>query len=72
MYEWSKDGKLELEIAKYTKNAPFAFVDFETLRFAEGYWNKTFNASIRINRDGKFLYCYDGLYYLRDQELNNK
>jgi len=72
MYEWSKDGKLELEIAKYIKNAPFAFVDFETLRFAEGYWNKTFNASIRINRDGKFLYCYDGLYYLRDQELNNK
>jgi len=72
VYKDCNDGKLESAIIKATKNAPFAFIDFGSLRFAEGYWNKTFNASIRVNRDGKFLYSYDGLYYLRDQELNYK
>lgn len=72
VYRGCNEGKLESEIINATNNAPFAFIDFKTLRFTEGYWDKTFNASIRINRDGKFLYSYDGLYYLRDQKLNNK
>jgi len=71
-YSGCVEGKLESEIIKATKNAPFSFIDFESMRFAEGFWNKTFNASIRINRDGKFLYSYDGLYFLRDQVLNDK
>lgn len=70
IYKGEENGKLESEIAQFTKNAPFAFIDFILLRFADGYWDKTFNASIKTNRDGKYLYSYDGLYYLKDQELN--
>jgi uncharacterized iron-regulated protein len=72
VYKGDEDGKLELAIINGTKNAPFAFIDFVSLRFADGYWDKTFNASIKLKRDGKYLYSYDGLYYLRDQELNYK
>ncbi len=72
VYKGEVNGKLESEIAQFTNNAPFAFIDFASLRFAEGYWDKTFNASIKLNRDGKYLYSYDGLYYIRDQELNYK
>nr|WP_320038148.1 hypothetical protein [uncultured Bacteroides sp.] len=72
VYKGEVNGKLESEIAQFTNNAPFAFIDFASLRFAEGYWDKTFNVSIKLNRDGKYLYSYDGLYYIRDQELNYK
>jgi len=72
LYKREEDGNLELEIANVIKNAPFAYIDFESLRFADGYWDQTFNAAIGRAHDGKYFYSYDGLYYLRDQELNDK
>jgi len=71
VYKGDEDGKLELEIINATQDAPFAFIAFTPLRYSEGYYDKPFNTSFMKKKDGKWLYTFDGVYYLRDQELNN-
>jgi len=61
-------GKLEMEIANTTDNAPFAFVDFVPLRFSDGYRDKAFENNVIMKKQGKWLYMFDGLYYIRDQK----
>lgn len=59
---------LEAAIGRKTNNAPFAFIDFEKLRFDEGYFNKEFDACMIGHKRGKWLYIFDGVYYIKDQE----
>ena len=59
-------GNFEVEIAKATGNAPYAFIDFETLRFADGYRDQAFESNVIVKKQGKWLYIFDGLYYIRD------
>lgn len=61
-------GALETEIAGATENAPYAFINFEPLRFADGYRNREFESSVIGKKQGKWLYIFDGLYYIRDQK----
>lgn len=70
-YRNNKDneGLLESSIAKETKNASFAFIDFERLRFEDGYRDKEFESSIIKKKKGKWLYMFDGIYYTRDEYL---
>ena len=72
VYQGEEDGTLESEIRQTTRNAPFAFIDFISLRFKDGYWDKTFNTNFMKRKDGKWLFSFDGVYYLRDQKLNYK
>jgi len=65
-------GVLELEIAKFTNDAPFAFVNCEPLRFAEGYFNRYFDCNAIMKKSGKWLYIFDGIYYIRDQKINKE
>jgi uncharacterized iron-regulated protein len=60
-------GRLELEIANTTGNTPFAFINFEPLRFAEGYRDQKFECNFIMKKTGKWLYMFDGVYYIRDQ-----
>lgn len=62
-------GRLESEISKATDNSPFAFIDFESLRFQDGYRDKEFESSPILKKIGKWLYIFDGIYYIRDQKL---
>jgi len=71
VYENDNDGILESEIIKVTNDAPYAFIDFVPLRFENGYWNKSFNTNFMKRKDGKYLFSFDGVYYLRDQKLND-
>lgn len=64
-------GILEQNIALSTNNAPFAYIDFEPLRFAKGFLDKEFNCNVIMKKNGKWLYIYDGLYYVRDQQKKN-
>ncbi|MDR0743605.1 MAG: hypothetical protein LBF05_04520 [Tannerella sp.] len=61
-------GTLEREIANITENAPFAFIDFEPLRFAYGYCDQEFESNVIIKKREKWLHIFDGIYYIRDQE----
>jgi erythromycin esterase len=61
-------GELEKEIINTTGNAPYAFIDYESLRFADGYRDKEFESSVIIKKQGKWQYIFDGLYYIRDFE----
>lgn len=61
-------GLLEAAIGRKTNDAPFAFVDFEKLRFEEGYFNKEFDACMIGKKRGKWLYIFDGVYYIKDQQ----
>jgi erythromycin esterase len=63
-----KRGNLEREIANITENAPFAFIDFEPLRFVDGYRDQEFESSVIMKKQGKWLYIFDGIYYIRDQK----
>jgi hypothetical protein len=63
-----ESGELEKEIANASNNAPFAFVNFETLRFADGYRDSEFDSSVIKKKRGKWLHIFDGLYYIRDQQ----
>ncbi|GHV23917.1 hypothetical protein FACS1894174_10120 [Bacteroidia bacterium] len=63
-----KRGNLETEISETTGNAPYAFINFEPLRFADGYRDKEFESNVIMKKRGKWLYIFDGLYYIRDQE----
>ena len=64
----SEAGMLEKEIAHAIDDAPFGFIDFEPLRFADGYRDKEFGSSVIGKKSGKWLYIFDGLYYIRDQK----
>ena len=62
-------GALESAIAKQTGDAPFAFIDFESLRFADGYRDKEFEAAMIKKKRGKWLYMFDGIYYIKNQQV---
>jgi hypothetical protein len=66
--EEAETGELEKQIALATGNASFAFVDFEPLRFAEGFRDQEFDAAMIIKKRGKWLHIFDGIYYIRDEE----
>lgn len=59
---------LEAAIGRKTNDASFAFVNFEKLRFEDGYFNKEFDACMIGKKSGKWLYIFDGVYYIKDQE----
>ncbi|MCD8044441.1 MAG: hypothetical protein LUH10_15455 [Tannerellaceae bacterium] len=64
----SNSGKFEACIAESIDDQPFGFVDFEPLRFQAGFRNQTFESSNMMKKEGKWLYIFDGMYYIRDQE----
>ncbi|MDL2257301.1 erythromycin esterase family protein [Bacteroidales bacterium OttesenSCG-928-I14] len=67
-YSNKKEDSLEAEIKNRTKNnEEYAFIDFERLRFEDGYRNKTFKTSLFADK-GKWLNIFDGYYYLEKQE----
>jgi len=65
-----ENGALEKAIVDITNNAPYAFVDFESLRFADGYRDKAFESNVIGKKQGKWLYIFDGIYYIRDERRN--
>jgi hypothetical protein len=67
MKKEEEKGVLEQEIAKFTDNAPFAFINFEPLRFIKGF-NKEFDCNAMIKMQGNWLFVFDGMYYIRDQK----
>ncbi|GHT59490.1 hypothetical protein AGMMS50239_06260 [Bacteroidia bacterium] len=69
--EEKENSELEMEIANTTNNVPYAFIDFEPLRFADGYRDKEFESRIIGKKRGKWLYIFDGLYYIRYQEVDH-
>ena len=64
-------GAFELAIAKKTGDSPYAFVDFESLRFVDGFRDKEFEAAMIKKKKGRWLYMFDGVYYIRDQNVLN-
>lgn len=62
-------GAFELAIAKKTGDSPYAFVDFESLRFVDGFRDKEFEAAMIKKKKGRWLYMFDGVYYIRDQNV---
>lgn len=68
-YGNEEKGILEQEIDKITHSAPFAFVDFESLRFVSGFRDKEFDCAVIRKKKGKWLYIFDGLYYIKNQEI---
>lgn len=66
-YNNNEKGILESEISK-TTNAPFVFIDFESFRFVDGYKDKEFDCSVIRKKKGRWLYIFDGIYYIRNQE----
>ena len=65
----TESGKLEKEIAIATENAAYAFINFEPLRFADGYRDREFESRLMIKKQGKWLHIFDGYYYIRDQKV---
>lgn len=63
-------GVLESEIDIVTNNTPFAFVDFKPLRYADGYRDKELDSEVIMKKKGKWLYIFDGLYYIKDQKYS--
>jgi hypothetical protein len=64
-----KQGLLEASIAKKTENAPYAFVDFVPLRYADGFREKEFDAALIGKKRAKWLNMFDGVFVIRDQYL---
>lgn len=64
--EQMEPGKLEVEISKATNNSPYAYIDFEPLRFAKGYYNQNFECSAILKKNGNWLYIFDGIYYMEE------
>ncbi|MDR2808957.1 MAG: erythromycin esterase family protein [Tannerellaceae bacterium] len=69
--QYYQSGLFEAAIAAQTHDAPFAFVDFEHLRFADEFRDQSFEASMIGTRKkpGRWLYIFDGIYYVRDQRV---
>lgn len=65
-YRDTHSGMLENEIVNATENAPYAFINFESLRFADGYRDQEFECSVIRKKQGKWLYIFDGLYFMRE------
>ena len=59
-------GMLETEIANVVGNAPYAFINFENLRFADDYRDVEFESSVFGKKRGKWLYIFDGIYFIRN------
>jgi hypothetical protein len=58
-------GKLELEISKrLTSDMAGVFIDFESLRFADGYRDKEFECAAIMKKQGRWTHIYDGIYYI--------
>ena len=62
-------GKLENTISDAANNSPYAFIDFEDLRFQDGYRNVSFEASLIRKKTGKWLNIFDGLFYIKDLKI---
>lgn len=63
---------LELAISQESDSAPFAFIDFEPLRFQDKFFNKSFEAACIGKKTGKWLHVFDGVFYIKDQHTNSK
>lgn len=62
-------GELERQIARLTHDAPYAFIDFEPLRWLDGYRTAVFDfPEIGCRKEGRWLNVFDGVYYIRDIE----
>ena len=59
--EW---GLLEQEINKISNGSPFTYIDFEPLRFADGYRDKKFDCAVIKRKKGNWLHIFDGVYYI--------
>lgn len=60
-------GEFERQIARFTDNAPYAFIDFEALRWLDGYRTAEFEfPMINELKKGQWLNIFDGIYYIRD------
>jgi hypothetical protein len=62
---------LEDAISKQTNDAPYAFIDFVPLRYADGFRDKEFGASMIKKKRGKWLYIFDGIYYIGNRQAND-
>ena len=62
-------GLLEVAISEKWGDAPYAFLDFEPLRYKDGFRNKTFDAAMRGKKQGKWQFIFDGIYYIRDEKI---
>ena len=71
--KWDENdrGMLEKEIDNTIGTAQFAFIDFEPLRFAAGYRDKKFESNVILKKQGKWLYIFDGLYYIQNQDKDH-
>ena len=69
-------GELERQIAHFTRDAPYAFINCERLRWLDGYRTAVFEfPEVGKRKNGHWLNIVDGIYYIRDIEcmqLNNK
>ena len=69
-------GELEQQIAHFTSDAPYAFINCERLRWLDGYRTAVFEfPEVGKRKNGHWLNIFDGIYYIRDIEcmqLNNK
>ncbi len=69
-------GELERQIAHFTRDAPYAFINCERLRWLDGYRTAVFEfPEVGKRKNGHWLNIFDGIYYIRDIEcmqLNNK
>lgn len=62
-------GELERQIARLTHDAPYGFIDFEPLRWLDGYRTAVFDfPEIGRRKEGRWLNIFDGIYYIRDIE----
>lgn len=58
----SVKGKFEVELMRTTPKGEAAFVDFEPLRYAEGYRDQSFECEAIMRKDGRWLHIFDGVY----------
>lgn len=69
-------GELERQIVHFTNDAPYAFINCESLRWLDGYRTAVFEfPEVGKRKNGHWLNIFDGIYYIRDIEcmqLNNK
>lgn len=64
-------GKLETEISKAINFTPYAFINFQELRYKGSFVNQEFESSILMKKNGKWLNMFDGLYYIEKQTTNH-
>jgi len=68
--DYSGVGIFEKEIAAMKENPPFAFIDFQNLRYQKNYKYREFDSSVFGRRKGIWMHVFDGVYYIREQKYN--